>query len=521
MLSNSKKTCTLRTLEEIRGKHHSMFVDPVFVKSNEYQRFWEDLRSGHFLQAEYKRIGKNGKVVWIQASYNPILDDKGNTIKVIKFAADVTEQKIQDSYYLAQLDAISKSQAVIEFLPDGTVLNANNNFLNTLGYTLEEIKGKHHSMFVDPTFVKSDEYLRFWESLRNGQYQVAETNRFGKNGKSVRIQASYNPIFDFNGKVYRVVKYATDVTDIVLKRIENEIGINECIKVLNAMSKCDLTKNMDGAYGGLYEAIKTSVNETNAQLKSMVLKIQTSLKSIFSGISTISSGSQDLAVRREQQASNLEETAASMEEIASTVRQNSESSKQGSETAFVSRKIASNGDSIVNEAINAMTKIEKSSHEISEITAVIDEIAFQINLLALNASIEAARSGNEGRGFNVVATEIRVLAKRSTEASKNIKKLINESSSHVKEGALLVNKTGESLKEIIESIVRVSKITEEISSASMEQSSGVEQINIAITQMDTMTQQNASLVQENTSTAVSLKRQADVLAEVVQIFKIA
>jgi len=209
------------SLEEIQGKNHSMFVEPEFRDSPAYREFWAALNRGEYQAAEYKRIGKGGKEVWIQASYNPIFDDKGKPAKVVKFATDVTEQKLRNADLAGQIEAIGKSQAVIEFSMDGTILNANDNFLHALGYTLGEIKGKHHSMFVDPS-ERGTSYAEFWAALNRGQYQAAEYKRIGKGGREVYIQASYNPILDLNGRPFKVVKYATDVTQQVLARMGNE-----------------------------------------------------------------------------------------------------------------------------------------------------------------------------------------------------------------------------------------------------------------------------------------------------------
>ena len=200
------------TLEEIKGRHHSMFVDEAYRQSAEYKEFWAKLNRGEYQAAEYKRIGKGGKEVWIQASYNPILDLNGKAFKVVKYATDMTEQKLRNADYTGQIAAIRKSQAVITFDMEGIVLDANHHFLNALGYTLEEIKGRHHSMFVDEAYRQSPEYKEFWAKLRRGEYQAEEYKRIGKGGKEVWIQASYNPILDLNGKPFKVVKYAIDVT---------------------------------------------------------------------------------------------------------------------------------------------------------------------------------------------------------------------------------------------------------------------------------------------------------------------
>jgi len=229
------------SLEEIRGKHHSMFVEPDFKDSAEYQQFWEKLNRGEFESKEYKRLGKRGKEVWIQASYNPIMDLNGKPFKVVKYANDVTEQKLRNADVAGQLEAIGKAQAVIEFNMDGTIINANDNFLNTLGYSLEEIIGKHHSMFVEPTFKNSAEYQQFWEKLNRGEYESKEYKRLGKNGKEVWIQASYNPIMDLNDKPFKVVKYATDVTE---QKLQNADVAGQLDAIGKAQAVIEF--NMDG-----------------------------------------------------------------------------------------------------------------------------------------------------------------------------------------------------------------------------------------------------------------------------------
>jgi methyl-accepting chemotaxis protein len=203
------------TLDEIKGQHHSMFVAPSHRDTLEYRLFWEKLGRGEYDAGQYKRIGKGGKEIWIQASYNPIFDTSGKPFKVVKYATDITAQKLQQADFEGQLAAISKAQAVIEFSTDGKILHANDNFLKTVGYTLDEIRGQHHSMFAEPEYRASAEYRLFWEKLGRGEYDSGQYKRLGRGGKEVWIQASYNPIFDMNGKPFKVVKYATDITERV------------------------------------------------------------------------------------------------------------------------------------------------------------------------------------------------------------------------------------------------------------------------------------------------------------------
>ena len=198
--------------QEVVGNHHKMFVSPEYSKSPDYKEFWKRLREGEFTVSEFKRYGKEGREIWIQASYNPIFDENGKVKKVIKFATDITSQKIIHADSKAKTEAIYRSLAVIEFDLDGIILEANENFLNVMGYSREEVVGKHHRIFVSPVFAESTEYQEFWKKLRSGEYQISEYKRYGKNGKEVWIQASYNPVFDPEGKPVKVIKFATDIT---------------------------------------------------------------------------------------------------------------------------------------------------------------------------------------------------------------------------------------------------------------------------------------------------------------------
>jgi methyl-accepting chemotaxis protein len=205
-------------LSEVRGKHHSMFVDDKFAQSTEYKNFWDRLKAGESFTAEFQRFAKGGKEIWIQATYNSVLNGSGKPYKVFKVASDITAKKLEAADHAGQIDAIGKSQAVIEFELDGTIINANPNFLGAMGYSLGEVKGKHHSIFVEPNEAKGAKYAAFWDALRRGEHKVAEFRRFGKGGREVWIQASYNPVMDMNGRPFKVVKYATDITKQVMAR---------------------------------------------------------------------------------------------------------------------------------------------------------------------------------------------------------------------------------------------------------------------------------------------------------------
>ncbi len=509
------------TLDEIKGKHHSLLVDPAYAASPEYRAFWEKLNRGEFDTGEYKRIGKGGKEIWIQASYNPIRDINGKVYKVVKYASDITAQKLRNADYQGQLEAISKSMGVIQFNLDGTVIDANPNFLAVINYTLDEVRGKHHSLFVDPAHAASPEYRAFWEKLNRGEFDTGEYKRIAKGGKEVWIQASYNPIRDASGKVYKVVKYASDVTAQKRYQMTVEAVLQETRAVMLALAEGDLTRSMTGNYEGEFKVLSEAVNQSIANLQSIVQQIGEATGLINTAAQEIAAGNTDLSSRTEEQASSLEETASSMEELTSTVKQNAENAKQANQLAHSASEIAVKGGSVVSGVVDTMRDIDESSRKIVDIISVIDGIAFQTNILALNAAVEAARAGEQGRGFAVVAGEVRSLAQRSAAAAKEIKGLINDSVEKTTSGAKLVEQAGKTMDEIVAAVKRVTDIMSEITAASMEQSAGIEQVNLAITQMDEVTQQNAALVEEAAATAESLEDQAQALARAVASFKLA
>ena len=501
-------------LEEIRGQHHGIFVDPAYRRSPDYRMFWEKLGRGENEAGEFKEIGKGGKEIWLQASYYAILDAEGKSFKVVKYATDITEQKLLNANFEGQLAAINKSQAVIEFTLDGKVLTANENFCKTMGYLLDEIRGQHHSMFVDPAFRQSADYRAFWDKLGRGDFDAGQYRRIGKGGKEVFLQASYNPIMDAAGKPYKVVKFATDVTMMVQ-------AVNQTQAVITAAKDNDLTKRIPlvGKTGDVAQLCE-GVNTLLDTMASVIAEIKVSAREVANASGEIATSTTDLSQRTEEQAASLEETSASMQQLAVTVKKNAENAQQANQSAGATRDVADRGGQVVAKAIEAMSHIEGSSRKISDIIGVIDEIARQTNLLALNAAVEAARAGDAGRGFAVVASEVRSLAQRSSQAAKDIKDLITNSNNQVQEGVDLVNKAGAALAEILDSIKAVAGVVSDIASASSEQATGIEQVNKALAQMDEVTQQNSALVEENAATAQTLEHQSKAMTDRVDVFQI-
>ncbi|MGJ5203260.1 methyl-accepting chemotaxis protein [Bradyrhizobium sp. HKCCYLR20261] len=429
--------------------------------------------------------------------------------------ADVTDIRSQAS----QLAAIDRSQAMIMFALDGTILDANDNFLTSMGYSLAEIKGHHHSMFVEPAHRQSAEYRLFWDKLGRGEYEAGQFKRLGKGGREIWIQASYNPILDQSGKPFKVVKYAADITDQVRASESLQAAVRQTQAVVDAAKNNDLRERipMEGKSGEIAQLCE-GVNGLLDAMSAVLAEVSESSHTLSSAAREIANGNTDLSQRTEEQAASLEETAASMEQLTSTVRQNAENAQQANKLASSASDVAIKGGTVVAEVVQTMEGITHASRKIADIIGVIDEIAFQTNILALNAAVEAARAGDQGRGFAVVAAEVRNLAQRSANAAKEIKGLISDSVSKVESGSRLVDTAGKTMEDIVQSVKRVTDIMAEISAASQEQRGGIEQVNNAVTQMDKVTQQNAALVEEAAAAAKSMEEQTETMAEMVNRF---
>jgi methyl-accepting chemotaxis protein len=438
-------------------------------------------------------------------------DKNGEYVGNILEWQDVTQVRLNEG----MMAALNKAQAVIEFELDGKIVHANENFLKTLGYSLDEIKGHHHSMFCEPAYTQSSEYKMFWEKLNRGEFDAGQYKRLGKGGKEIWIQASYNPIIDANGKPFKVVKFASDITAM-------RVSVDQTREAVTSAKEKDLTHRipMAGKTGDL-EALCGGVNELLDSMMEVMSEIKLTSQEVSSAAAEISTATTDLSQRTEEQAASLEETSASMEQIAATVKKNAENAKHANDLTRGTHEVADRGGDVVAQAVSAMARIEESSRKIADIISVIDEIARQTNLLALNAAVEAARAGEAGRGFAVVASEVRSLAQRSSQAAKDIKDLITNSSSQVQDGVQLVNRAGTSLKEILESIKQVADIVADIATASSEQAGGIEQVNKALTQMDEVTQQNSAMVEENAATARTLEQQAGAMDERIGAYKLS
>lgn len=460
-------------LEEIQGRHHSIFVAPGEQNTPAYIAFWAKLRRGEYDSGQYKRLAKGGREIWIQATYNPILDARGNPERVVKFATDITAEKQRTANADGQLAAINKSQAVIEFTLDGEILTANENFLNAMGYRLPEVQGRHHSIFVPGDEAKAPAYRAFWDKLRRGEYDTGRYRRIGKGGREVWIQASYNPILDPDGRPYKVVKFATDITDQVALALK----MREAAEMV-AQSAADMRMTS--------QAIAATAEETTRQAMAV-----TAAASEASG--------------------NVQTVAAAGEEMTSSIQ---EISRQVVESAAISNRAVAEAD----VTSTAMTELKQMAMKIGDVVKLISDIASQTNLLALNATIEAARSGEAGKGFAVVASEVKTLANQTAKATEDIAAQIsamqqaaNTSMTAITGITATINKTSEITNLISAAVEEQSATTQEIARSAAQAATGTHEVARNIDGVNSAAQDTGNASARMLGAANDLAHQAETM----------
>jgi methyl-accepting chemotaxis protein len=513
------------TLPEVQGKHHRLFCEPSYTDTRGYLEFWERLGEGEYEAGEYKRLAKGGREVWLQATYNPIMGLDGKPTKILKFAVDVTEAKLRNAEIKGKVTAIDRSQAMVEFDLQGNILAANRNFLDVLGYNSAEVVGKHHRIFCEPGYSATDEYADFWTRLGAGGYESGEYKRYGKGGREVWLQATYNPILDAEGRPMKVVKFASDVTATKLARAEISSKV-DAVERTQAVIEFDLEGNVLVANDNFLRTMGYALREISGQHHSTFcteeytrsefyrdfwmrlangefisgrfhrvgkygrdVYIQAAYNPVFDlngqpykvvkyAYDVTAEVTRELRV-----AASTKDMTASVKDLTSSIAMIGRSSEVATEMAHETHENAERGVEALRASLEAIGLIQKSSHSISEIIRVMAEIANQTNLLAFNASIEAARAGEHGVGFSVVAGEVRKLAERSSEAAQQIGKLIEESAERVGQGSEVSRKAEDAFTRIVSSAARTNDAIRTISESTLVQQEASVHFNTLLEQL--------------------------------------
>jgi methyl-accepting chemotaxis protein len=456
---------------EIEGAHHRIFCDKAYADSIEYKQLWRRVAEGEFVQGVFRRIRKDGTPIWINASYNPVFDKSGQVVRAVKFATDVTAERTKAAETDAMIQALSRSQAVIEFKPDGTILTANENFLSATKYRLSEIQGQHHRIFCDEAYTRSSAYTEFWRKLQQGEFQAGEFRRLDSKGNDVWILASYNPVFDLDGKVAKVVKFATEITAQKLAYFNLVKSFEEACTELSRAAQ-ELTTNAN--------LVTESSNESNRQATA----VATASEEVYRGVHGVSTAS--------------EEMLATVREIASSASQTSKISNQAKADARTA-----------NETVE---QLAEASQEIGNVIKVISSIAQQTNLLALNATIEAARAGDAGRGFAVVANEVKELAKQTARATDDITAKIVKLQGCSKETTDSLCQITGVIDEITEIATSTSVATEEQGATTNEVVRLLQESNTGVQSITTSIRDVAAASERSLSAAHGTKEAADRLS---------
>ena len=515
------------SLAEIQGRHHSLFVDAAEREGAEYRGFWASLAKGEFRRAEYKRIGKGGREIWLQASYNPVLGRNGRTVSVVKVATDITVEKLRTADNLSQIEAIGRSQGVIEFGLDGTILTANANFLDLVGYSLAEVAGQHHRMFVDPNERDGAPYRAFWEALGRGTFQAGEFRRLGQGGREIWLQANYNPIYDPSGKLTKVVKFASDITEA--KRQSADLrGQVEAIGRSQGVIQFDLDGYVLDANPNFLNVLGYRLSEIQGQHHRMFVDpdhaaspeyqtfwadlrrgefqsgifrrlgaggreawIQASYNPIFDPngrpLKVVKYAS-DITVRMRAQIEaarastqtlmNVQTVAAAAEELNASIGEIA-----GSLTR--SRQEVDEMDSRAQRADRSTGALADAARSMTDIVQLIQGVGGQINLLALNATIEAARVGEAGRGFAVVAGEVKNLSNQVTGATARIAEDIKAMQSISGDVVEALAAIGQSLDAVRGFVTGVASAVEEQSAVTSEISASMQTAAQGVAEIDT------------------------------------
>jgi methyl-accepting chemotaxis protein len=507
------------SLQDVLGQHHRIFCSPEFAGSAEYVAFWSRLRAGQPDQGVYMRLDRHGRPVWLQASYSPVLGEDGRPVGVVKLATDVTEARRKELDWQAKVDAIDKVQATIEFSLDGRVLWANDNFLGTFGYALEDVRGQHHRLFCQPSYVRSPEYQAFWQRLARGEPDAGRYRRVARDGRDVWIQASYTPVLGVDGKPAKVVKYATDITAEVQRDTETG-GKLEALSRSQAVIEFDLQGNVLAANANFLRALGYTAPEILGrhhamfcepeQVRSQAYRdfwadlsegkfqsgrfrrlgkhgIEVWIQATYNPILDTEGRPYKVVkfatdvtaqVEREREVSRkVDAIGAVLQDMTAAIGNVARTTERTSGLASQTQHAAGEGSQLLQRSRDAVVDIQKSATAVHEIIDTIGEISSQTHLLAFNAAIEAARAGEHGVGFSVVADEVRKLADKSAQAAREIARQISHNVERVGEGGRLSEEVDAAFRRILLQVGNTSEAVGEIHQAMTRQSAATQAVS--------------------------------------------
>jgi methyl-accepting chemotaxis protein len=468
------------------------------------------VEDGYVGDVELRR--PNGATLWLHGALQVERGFAGRARGLVFVGSEVTEAREAALEATRRVEALGRSLAVIEFTPDGQILTANGNFLSVVGWKLDEIVGRHHRMFVAPDYAASEEYAVFWARLSRGEFFSGQFPRRTKDGREIWIEATYNPIFGPDGRPYKVVKYASDVT--ALKK-----ALGETRRVLQAVVDGDLSARMEGTYTGDLGALADAVGRSTDVLARMVRGIQRVATDMHDAITELEVGNVDVARRAGERAQGVAETSGEVAALLVSIRGNATTAREASTVAGETRGRAAQGGGVIEDLVGAMSAVESSSQRVVSIVRVIDEIAFQTNILSLNASVEAARAAEHGYGFAVVAGEVRALAQRAAVAATEIRGLIQDSAAKVHQGAELARASGRTFEAIADEVERVDSMIARIAEDSAQQVSRLDALASALSAIDRSTQADVTVTERTAATTARVAGDARTLSEQVAAFK--
>ncbi|WP_248324043.1 MULTISPECIES: PAS domain-containing methyl-accepting chemotaxis protein [unclassified Caballeronia] len=533
--------------DEVVGSHHRIFCDTAYANSQAYQDFWIMLASGREASGEFRRLNKTRSEVWIRGSYTPVLDESGNVQKIVKVASDITGARTLADDHAGKVRAMERAQAVIEFDLHGHVLAANDLFLHLMGYSLEEVKGQHHRMFCDPSYLNTDAYRSFWEKLGRGEYDAGQYKRIAKGGREVWIQATYNPIYSADGRLIKIVKFASDITEFKRGVAERD-GRLAAIDRANAVIEFDLEGNVLAANQNFTDAIGYTLREIVGKHHRMFCDPETTATAEYRDFwARLSRGdyhagrfervskhgyrvwlqatynpvldesgrpykivkyASDITAQVERERrmqASLIAMSEKIDELSQSIDGIATRTREATAVATETQAEADTGGRTLAESMSAIKEIEQSSAGISEVVKVISEIATQTNMLAFNAAIEAARAGEHGLGFSVVASEVRRLAERCSQATNEIRRHIDESVHRIKTGSETSGRAANGFDRIRAGVNRTTETIAGIHQVTEKQATATRTVSELLRELTLVTGGEAAV--RSSSTVAALSRQ--------------